>query len=75
MANLISLTANGVNGVARTPFTVAIPVSQIKEVTAESKGVASALSSVYVFTSKTGGATIDYQVTINQAAVVTAANA
>jgi hypothetical protein len=75
MANLISVTANGMNGTAKTAFTVAIPVSQIKQVTAETKGVPSALSTIYVFSSRTGGATIDYQVTINQAAVVTAANA
>ena len=74
MANLITVTAVGKNGIAKTSFTIAIPVSQIKEVTAETKGIATALSTIYLFDTKASGSTTDYQVTINQAAVATAAN-
>jgi hypothetical protein len=76
MANLITLTAIGKNGIAKPSFTVAVNVSQIKSITAETKDVPTATSTVYVFDTKASGSTTDYQVaTLTVAQLVTLANA
>lgn len=75
MANLITLTAIGKNGMPRTSFTVAVNVNQIKEITAEGKDVPTAVSTVYVFDAKASGSTTNYQTTSTVAALVTLANA
>lgn len=75
MANLITLTAIGKNGTPRPSFTVAVQVSQIKQITSEGKDIPTAVSTVYVFDTKASGSTTDYQTATAVATLVTAANA
>jgi hypothetical protein len=74
MANLLTLTVIGKNGIEKPSFTIAVGVGQIKSITAESKGVATALSTVYVFDTKASGSTTDYQTATALATLVTDAN-
>jgi len=75
MANLITITAIGKNGIEKTAFDIAINVSQIKTITEEGKGVATATSTVYIFDTKASGSTTDYQTADSLADLVLAANA
>lgn len=75
MANLITLTVIGKNGIEKPSFTLAVNVGQIKTITAESKGIATAVSTVYLFDTKASGSTTDYQTATSVAALVTLANA
>jgi len=75
MANLITLTVIGKNGIAKTEFDLAVNVNQIKTITEESKGVPTAVTSVYVFDTKASGSTTDYQTATALATLVTSANA
>jgi hypothetical protein len=75
MANLITLTVIGKNGIAKPSFTLAVNVGQIKTVTAESKDVPTATSTVYLFDTKASGSTTDYQTALTVAQIATLANA
>jgi hypothetical protein len=74
MANLLTLTVIGKNGIAKPSFTIAVGVGQIKSITAESKDVPTAVSTVYVFDTKASGSTTDYQTATALATLVTSAN-
>ena len=75
MANLITLTVIGKNGIAKPSFTLAVNVGQIKTITAEGKDVPTAVSTVYLFDTKASGSTTDYQTATAVSALVTLANA
>lgn len=75
MANIITLPVVGKNGIAKTAFTIAVSVSQIKTITSETKDVPTAVSTVYLFDTKASGSTTDYQTTTALATLVTNANA